>query len=540
MMTINPSERRTWRPVIMGRRGAVASNHPLATQAGFDVLRAGGNAADAAVAVSTTLGVVEPHMSGLGGDGFFLVWEAGAREATVIHACGPAPLAAKPERYAGGIPATGMLSASVPGLAGGWDALRARFGTRPAPELFAPAIAHAREGFPATRRFGHFAARQAASLARDPACAETFLPGGAVPALGTTIRQPALARTLEALVEGGADEMYVGETGRALATFVQGAGGLMGAEDLASYHATEAPPLSTTYRGLTVLEAGPVSMGWALLLELNIVEQFDLASLGFLSADAVHLLVEAKKLAFRDRERFSGDPRALRAPFDRLLSRDYARDLAGRIDMRRALHAGAQPAVTGDTTYFAVVDGEGNAVSAIQSLGGFFGSCVLDPTTGILLNNRMTWWHLEPGHPNVLAPGKVVRHTMNPPMAIQDGQVRYVWGTPGGDSQVQVNLQNVTAMVDFGLDPQQAVEAPRWDSFQPGTGSVFPHVDVDELTMEDRCGPAVIEELRARGHQVRVLDPLDGPCSAEVIVRDASGLLLCGSDPRRDGWAAAW
>lgn len=539
-MAVNPSELRTWRPVIMGRQGAVVSNHPLATRAGFDVLRAGGNAADAAVAVGTTLAVVEPFMSGTGGDGFFLVWEAGPREATVIQAAGQAPAGATLDAYRDGIPHTGVRSASVPGLPGGWEALRARFGSRPAPELFAAASNHAREGFPATRRFCHFAGRQAAALAQDATSASCFLPGGSTPELGTTIRQPALARTLEALAEGGARELYEGELGRALASFIQSQNGLITAQDLASYRTRELAPLSTIYRGLTVYNAPPVSMGWALLLELNIVEQFDLAGMGWNSADAVHLLVEAKKLAFQDRERYSGDPRHVQAPFERLLSKEHARELASRIDLRRALASGRQPAVAGDTTYFAVVDGDGNAVSAIQSLGGFFGACVMDPTTGILLNDRMTWWHLELDHPNVLAPGKTVRHTMNTPLAVQDGQVRHVWGTPGGDSQVQVNLQTFTSMLDFGLDPQQAVEAPRWDSFQPGTGSVYPHQDVDELTMEDRFPADVIEELRRRGHTIRVLGALDGPCSAEAIVRTEDGLLLCGSDPRRDGWAAAF
>lgn len=539
-MSLEVGELRTWRPVIMGRQGAVASNHPLATQAGLDVLRAGGNAADAAVAVGTTLAVVEPHMSGVGGDGFFLVWDAAAREATVIHAAGHAPRQATLEEYSAGIPHTGLRSASVPGLAGGWEALRARFGTRRAPELFAAAIYHAHAGFPATRRFCHFVARQAAALARDPACAIAFLPGGTLPSLGTTIRQPALARTLEALADGGAGVLYGGEIGRELAAFVTRGNGLITAEDLAACRTREAPPLTTSYRGLTVLNAGPPSMGWALLLELNIVEQFDLAARGFLSADTIHLLVEAKKLAFLERERYSGDPRYVTAPFSTLLSREHARALAARIHMGRAMPVVAPASVGGDTTYFAVVDGAGNAVSAIQSLGGFFGACAMDPATGILLNNRMTWWHLDPAHPNALAPGKVVRHTMNTPMALFDGQVRWVFGTPGGDSQVQVNLQVFTAMVDFGLDPQQAVEAPRWDSFQPGTGSVYPHQDADELTMEDRFPHAVFDDLRARGHQVSVLGPLDGPCSAAVIARDPTGLLLCGSDPRRDGWAAAF
>jgi gamma-glutamyltranspeptidase len=531
---------RTWRPVIMGRRGAVASNHPLATQAGIDVLRQGGNAADAAIAMGAALAVVEPHMSGVGGDGFFLVWDAAARAGTVIHACGVAPGAATPERYADGIPTTGIRSASVPGLAAGWEALRVRFGTRAAAELLAPAIAWAQEGFPATRRFCHFARQGAALLARDPACAAVYLPGGELPRLGTTIRNPALARTLAALAAGGADTLYRGETGRALAAFVRMQGGLISADDLAACRWHEAAPISTTYRGLTVLESGPTSMGFTLLEEVNIVEQFDLAAMGFLTADAVHTLVEAKKLAFLDRERYAGDPRHVAVPLERLLAKDYAAALAARIDPRRAAqHAAPQPTAAGDTTYFAVVDGDGNAVSGIQSLGGFFGACVMDPATGILLNNRMTWWHLEPGHPNRLAPGKGVRQTMNTPLAVSDGRVRYVWGTPGGDDQVQVNLQVFTAMVDFGLDPQQAVEAPRWAHVQPGTHSVYPHTGRDQLTLEDRFGTDVGADLRARGHAVHVVGPLDGPCSAAVIVRDNAGLLLCGSDPRRDGWAAA-
>lgn len=540
-MTLYPSDPRTWRPVIMGRRGAVVSNHPLATEAGIDILRRGGNAADAAVAVGATIGVVEPYNSGIGGDGFLLYWDAGVGEGTVIHACGQAGMAATPERYADGIPQQGAMAVSVPGIAGGWETLRARFGTMHAPELYAAAIAHARDGFPATRRFCDFVGQASASLAADPACAAAYLPDGALPALGTTIRNPALARTLEALAEGGWDEFYEGETARALTGYIARQGGILTAADFAAYRAPERPPLSSSYRGLTVLEAGPTSMGFALLMELNIVEQFDLAGHGFLSADAVHLLVEAKKLAFADRERYGGDPRFVDPPFERLLSKPYAAELAARIDRRRAGRpAIPQPAVAGDTTYFAVVDGAGNAVSAIQSMGGFFGACRMDPVTGVLLNNRMTWWHLDEGHPNRLAPGKRVRQTMNPPLALQDGQVRYVWGTPGGDSQVQVNLQNLTAMVDFGLDPQQAVEAPRWDSFQPGAGSVYPHVDPDELTMENRFSTDAVAELRSRGHAVRLLGPLDGPCSAAIIARDPSGLLLCGSDPRRDGWAAAW
>ncbi|MGI8550908.1 MAG: gamma-glutamyltransferase [Dehalococcoidia bacterium] len=532
---------RTWRPVIMGRGGAVASNHPLATLAGYEALRAGGNAADAAVAVAATLGVVEPYMSGMGGDGFYLVYEAAKRKATLVNASGPAPQGATAARFASGIPQYGILSASVPCAVDGWLTLQSRFGSRSLPELLAPAIERAREGFGATRHFCDFAGQQQTLLSRDPGCSRTYLRDGRVPPIGTLIRNPELARTLEAVAVGRRDAFYGGETAREFARFNREAGGLTGETDLAGCRVEIQEPISTTYRGYTVLNAPPNSMGFTLLQELNIVENVDLAGMGFCSAALIHTLVEAKKLAFFDRERYAGDPRFTQVPLDRLLDKGYARQLAGRIDPRRASTGAPVPVEAGDTTYFAVIDGQGNAVSGIQSLGNLFGSGVMAGSTGVLLNNRMHTWHLEPGHPNQLQPGKRVRHTMNTPMALQDGEVRALCGTPGGDTQVQVNLQTFTGMLDLGLDPQQAVEMPRWENFQDGTHTSWPHTHVDELTVEDRLPPEVIEDLRARGHAVQVLGALEGPCSAEIILRDpATGLLMAGSDPRRDGYAMAF
>ncbi|MBI2755103.1 MAG: gamma-glutamyltransferase [Chloroflexi bacterium] len=532
----------TWRPVIMGWRGAVASNQPLATQAGAEILRAGGNAADAAVAVASTLGVVEPQMSGVGGDGFLLFYDARARRATVVNGTGPTPGATTPERYAGGFPAN-HLSTSVPGSVDSWLTLLQRFGTRPAREVFAPAIYHAREGYGCTRRLRDFIVREQHRLRLDERAAATFLPGGSVPRVGGVIRQPDLARTLEAIADGGRDVLYEGEIGRAVADFCRQEGGILAFEDLSQYHAEVQEPIRTTYRGYEILQSPPNSMGWTLLEELNIVEQFDLSPMGALSADALHVLVEAKKLAFADRERYSGDPSYTEAPLERLLDKRYAAELAARIDARRATPRFTREAAAvggGETTYFCVVDGDGNAVSGIQSIHDAFGSARVAGNTGILLNDRMRMWHLEPGHPNTLLPGKRVRHTMNTPLAIQDGQVRAVWGTPGGDAQVQINLQTITALVDFGLDPQQAVEAPRWCSFEPGQESNWPHTSTERLEVEDRLPLAVREDLAGRGHNVQVVGPLEGPCSAEVIVRLPDGLLAAASDPRRDGYALAW
>ena len=264
--------------------------------------------------------------------------------------------------------------------------------------------------------------------------------------------------------------------------------------------------------------------------------------MGLLSADAVHVMVEAKKLAFADRERWGADPRSLDPPFAELLSAEYAAGLAARIDMRRAAPTRiAHEAAAGDTTYFCTADGEGNAVSGIQSINSGFGSGIIAGDTGILLNNRMAYWHLEPGHPNRLSPGRRVRHTMNPPIVLKDGALWCVFGTPGADNQVQVNLQVLTAMIDFGLDPQQAAEMPRWTSNLPGQYANWPHDGEDALTIERRFPEAVRNDLARRGHPVHTVGDLDGPCSVEIIRRDpATGMLLAGSDPRRDGWALAW
>ena len=539
---------RAYRPIIMGRRGAVASNHPLATQAGLLVLRGGGNAVDASVAVAATLSVVEPFMSGLGGDGFYHVYMRATDEAVVFNATGPAPRAATAERYADGIPLEGPLSFSTPGSVGGWGAMHARFGRRPWAELFDAAIEYARDGFGVTRTYQHFSGEQRTRLAADPRSARTFLRDGGPPPLGTPIVQPDLARTLVQLADEGADSFYRGPLARALAEGCREVGALVTADDLAELWPEEQAPIAVDYRGYQVREAPPNSMGWVLLQELKLVERFDLAAIGrgtspSATADVVHTLVEAKKLAFADRERYSADPRFFRAPLEELLSDAYAARRAAEIDPRRA----APPRQTvgasahGETTYFCVVDGDGNAVSAIQSINSAFGSGVTAVQTGILLNNRMSPWHLEPGHPNRLLPGKRVRHTMNPPMVFKDGELWCVFGTPGGDDQVQVNLQVLTSMIDFGLDPQQAAEAPRWSSTQPGQEANYPHECPDALEVEARFAPDVRAELAARGHQVVTLGDLDGPCSIEIIRRDAeTGMLLAGSDPRRDGWALAY
>ncbi|MBV9860557.1 MAG: gamma-glutamyltransferase [Alphaproteobacteria bacterium] len=531
---------RSYRPVIIGRRGAVAANHPLAAQAGLLALRAGGSAADAAVATALTLAVVEPMMSGLGGDGFYHFYDRASRRAIVFNGTGPAPRAATPERYVGGIPRTGALSVSVPGLLAGLDALHRQFGRLSWRELCGEAIHYAREGFGATPHYCDFAEDGLAVLRADRRSAEVFLAAGAAPRVGALMGQPELARTLDELASEGADSFYRGALGRRLAAGMQAAGALVTEADLVEFEAERQEPIAIDYRGFTVLEAPPNSTGFVLLQELKILENFDIAAMGLLSADAVHVMVEAKKLAFADRERWGADPRTLDAPLDELLSPEYTARLAARIDRRRAAPTRGPVAMAGDTTYFCVVDSDGNAVSGIQSINSGWGSGVIAGDTGVLLNNRMAYWHLEPGHPNRLRPGRRVRHTMNPPLVLKDGELWCVFGTPGADNQVQINFQVLSAMIDFALDPQQAAELPRWTSNVPGQYANYPHDGDDVLTMERRFPQEVRAELARRGHPVGTVGDLEGPCSVEIIRRDPAGMLLAGSDPRRDGWALAW
>ena len=329
-------EMRCYRPLIIGRRGAVAANHPLAAQAGLMALRAGGNAVDAAVATALALAVVEPMMSGLGGDAFYHVFDARTGRAIVFNATGPAPLTATPERYAGGIPRTGPMSVSVPGMVAGLGAMHRQFGLLPWRDLFAEAIHFARDGFGATPHYRHLAGEHLATLGADRRSAAVFLSDGMAPAVGAPIVQPDLARTLEEIAGEGAECFYRGALARRLAAACAAAGVPIGDNDLAQFEAERQEPISIDYRGFTVLEAPPNSTGFVLLEELKIVEHFDLKAMGLGSADAVHVMVEAKKLAFADRERWAADPRTLEAPLGELLSEDYTARLAARIDRSRA------------------------------------------------------------------------------------------------------------------------------------------------------------------------------------------------------------
>ncbi len=526
---------RSHRPLIMGRRGAVGANHPMATQAGLDMLRAGGNAVDAAVAISLALGVAEPAMSGLGGDGFYHFFNAADGRGTVYNGTGPAPKAATPERFSAGMEVFGPLSVSVPASLAGIAALHAAHGRLPWAKLVQPAIALARDGVAATGNFLYFAAEQRAVLAKDPRSHASFNDKR----LADLVVQPDLARTLEEIAADGADSFYRGRLATRLARALAELGALITEADLAACTAEVAAPIAVSYRGYEVRQTGPNSTGFVMLQMLKIAERFDLAKLS--PAERVHVLVEAKKRAFVDRETYGSDPRFQSVPLDTLLSDAHADALAAGIDLA---HAGTVPRVSeaaeGDTTYFCVVDDAGNAVSGIQSINSAFGSGVTAGDTGILLNNRMAYWHLAPNHANRLQPGKRVRHTMNAPMVLKDGQLWGVLGTPGADHQVQVNLQVLTAMVDLGADPQTALEMPRWTSSQDGQGANWPHDGDAALTMESDFGEGLLTDLERRGHQVKRVGHMEGPCAMQAIRLMPNGVRVAASDPRRDGWAGAW
>ncbi len=534
---------RAWRTSIMGRRGAVGTNHPLATQAGLDVLRAGGNAVDASVAISLVLSVVEPMMSGLGGDGFYQVYDAKTGRTRCWNATGSAPTGATVDRFrAGGIAVRGPLSVSTPCFLAGMAAMHAALGTQPWGALVAPSIEHARDGFPATHHYRHFAADVRGVIAADARSRKVFLHDLdiGVPALASLIVQPDLARTLEEIAADGAETFYRGRLAKRLAAGMAEAGVMVTEADLAACMPEVQDPIGIDYRGFSVTQTPPNSTGFTMLQMLKIAERFDLAGLD--PAQRIHVLVEAKKRAFQDRERYGADPRHGALPLERLLSDAHADACAATIDLNRAsdIRLAEPEQAAGDTTYFCVVDADGSAVSGIQSINSGFGSGVTAGDTGVLLNNRMAYWHLAEGHANRLVPGKRVRHTMNAPMVFKDGRLWAVEGTPGADNQVQINLQVLTSMMDLGADPQAALEAPRWTSAQQGQGANWPHDGDGRLTIEPGYGEATLAALERMGHRLNRVGPLEGPCSVQAIRVMDNGIKMVGSDPRRDGWGGAW
>ncbi len=534
-----------FRPSVMGSNGMVTSGHVLASQAGIQTMMAGGNAVDAAIATAAALNAVEPAGSGVGGDGFILIYWAETGQVAAVNATGPAPRAATRETYLknGGIPMKGMRTVSVPGLVDGWLLAHERYGTLKLDEVFAPAISLCEEGFPVSHRLAGSLRGQNTNFAADPHTRAIFTnEGNPIPA-GERLANPNLGTTLRKIAKDGRDIFYEGNIAKAIDKFSHAHTGLLTAEDLANYHAHWDDPIHVSYRDYEVYEMPPNSSGHILLQELNVVELFDLQTLGYNTAESVHLMVEAKKLAFADREKYMADPNWVDVPIEGLLSKSYAAEQAKRIDLEKAafdIPAGGAEAHQ-DTTCFCTADRAGNLVCMLQSIQSGFGSGLIAGDTGILLNNRMTYWHLEEDHPNCLIPGKRVRHTMNPVIVTKDGKPVLACGTPGADTQVQTNLQLVTHVLDFGMTPQEAVSAPRWRSLQNPMESTIPHTCSNHLQLEKRFPSDTQEGLAQKGHELQLIGDWGGPGSAQMIqIHHESGALIGGSDPRTDGYAVTY
>ena len=585
-----PAQAGGGRPEVRGAQGAVSAGHPLAAGAGMDVLRRGGNAVDAAVAMAAVLAVVRPHMNGVGGDAFALVYEGATGTVHGLNGSGRAGARATPEHFAergfDAIPETGALSVSVPGAVAAWHDAHARFGSMPFSDLLAFAIGYAEDGFPVSTRLARDFEAQGSEL-NEPGRA-LYLPAGAPPAPGSALRNPALAGTLRSIAAHGKDGFYRGEVAARLAAFADSAGGLLTASDLHEHVSTWVEPLSAAHEGVRLHVLPPNSQGIAQLAFAKMAARHDLARMGHNTPEYLHALIELKKLAFADRDAWVADPEFSDVPTDRLLDSAYLAARSRQFDPSAAAtgaesglpgpdlsaaaappggdrppRPGASPAPagfqrsgqtgharqvarqrtggggdmasfddSGDTVYLTAVDRWGNAVSWIQSLFHGFGSGLLEPETGVLLHNRGALHVLDPAHPNVVAPGKRPYHTLTPLLATDSaGAFAFTLGTPGGDGQTQTLMQIVQNLLLFGMTPQQAIEAPRFRSY---SGL--------RVQVEDRVPAPVRERLAALGHQ---LEPVAGWTAAfggAQMIRTipASGTLVAAADPRREAYALAY
>lgn len=534
------------RSEAVARGGMAATSQPLATQTAVDVLRRGGSAVDAAIAANAVLGLVEPTGGGIGGDLFAIVWDADARRLHGLNASGRSPRAlTRAEFLAHGldrVPTLGPLSVSVPGAVDGWFVLHERFGRLPMADLLAPAIRYARDGFAVTEVIAAEWAAGAAARARYPGFADVFLPGGRAPRKGEIFRNPALANTLTQIAEGGRDAFYRGGVARAIDAYLREHGGWLRYDDLAAHASDWVEPVSTDYRGYTVWELPPNGQGIAALQMLNLLEGYDLAALGPDSPDYLHLLVEAKKLAFEDRAKYYADPAFGDVPVDRLISREYAAARRALIDPDRAATApaaGDPRAETGDTVYLTTADGDGGMVSLIQSNYNGHGSGMTPPTLGFCLQNRGALFNLAEGHANAYAPGKRPFHTIIPAFVTRDGRPVLSFGVMGGAMQPQGHVQILVNLIDFGMNTQEAGDAHRVrhvGSSQP-TGQRM--TDGGVVHLEPGFPPETIAALEAKGHKVEVTTGVYG--GYQAIRRDErTGVYFGASESRKDGHAAGF
>jgi gamma-glutamyltranspeptidase/glutathione hydrolase len=527
----------SFRAAALGREGMVSSAHPFATLAGVEVLKAGGTAADAAVAINAVLAVTQPNWCGVGGDIFCLYYEAGTRRVHVLNGAGRSGSRASLEELArrgmSRLPSLGPATVSVPGCVRGWFMLHERFGTRPVGELLAPAIHYAERGSPITSIVSQ-STRDFAPRTADPEWRRIFMPGERVPALGELVVQPDLARTLRDLVTEGPDLFYTGRVGRAIAARVSG-DGFLTEEDLARHTGAWGEPIATTYRGATVYETPPPTQGLAALLALNLLEGTPLARRTVHSVEHLHLLLEMVKLAYADRDRFIGDPEHVHVPVAALLDKAYAARRRAAFDPKKS-QSYAAGAPEGDTTGFVVADTRGNVISVIQSLFNGWGSGVVVPGTGVVLHNRGRYFTYDPAHPSVFAPRKRPFHTLIASIVTRAERPVAALATMGSSGQAMFHAQILTNILDYGMDPQEAVERPRFV-----IGDVLGYGDLgaadDTVHLESRVPARVFRGLARKGHTVQPAPALFTRCghAHALVIRD--GTLYGGADPRGDGVA---
>ncbi|MFT7485084.1 MAG: gamma-glutamyltranspeptidase/glutathione hydrolase [Candidatus Paceibacteria bacterium] len=534
------------RSEVIAQHGMAATSQPLATQAALDVLKSGGNAIDAAICANALLGLVEPTGNGMGGDLFAIVWDAKTEKLYGYNGSGRSPMGLTLKHFQDNgitrVPKYGPLPVSVPGCVDGWFALHERFGTKPMKDLLAPAIGYAENGAPITEVIAHYWALSTKNLSRYPGFKEQFTIDGRAPREGELWRSPTLASTLRRIAEGGREAFYGGAIAKAMADYIQEQGGFLSVDDLAQHKGEWVEPVSSSYRGVDVWELPPNGQGIAALQILNILEGYDIAGMGFGSADYVHTFVEAKKLAFEDRARFYADMSMAEVPVEELISKPYAATRRALIDpevAQKRLAAGNPALESGDTIYLCTADAEGNMVSLIQSNYRGMGSGMTPPGLGFILQDRGELFDLEPGHANSYAPGKRPFHTIIPAFMTRDGKPWVAFGVMGGATQPQAHAQVVVNLVDFGMNLQEAGDAPRIlhsGSSQP-TGERMQ--DGGEVSLETGFDYEVIRDLIGRRHNlVWQVGPYGG---YQAILRDLeSGVYRGASESRKDGQAAGW
>lgn len=527
------------RSPVVARNGMVAASQPLASQVGLQILRDGGNAVDAAVATAATLALVAPMMTGPGGDMFALVYVSATGELVGLNGSGFSPKAANvgffESRGLKHIPTTSPFSVTVPGAVDGWARLLEKYGTMTLAQVLGPAIEYAEEGFPVSEIFASDWAQYGASFENDPEFVRAYYTDGKPPQHGDVFVNKPLAWTYRQIAREGRDAFYEGEIAKRIVDRLNSLGWPVSMDDLAYQHSTWVEPISTDYKGHRIYELPPNGQGMAALEMLNLLEGYDLKAIGHNSAKYVHLFVEAKKLAFADLAAWLADPARAELPVPTIVSKEYARQRRKRINQSKAaenVETGISGRVqwiegSGDTVYFTVVDKERNAVSFINSIFHGFGSGIVVPETGIILQNRGALFSLDPDHPNRVEGRKRPYHTIIPAMAFKDGRPWLTFGVMGGDLQPQGHVQVLLNMIEFGMNVQEAGEAPR-ASHSTGGG----------VGLEKGLDPDVEPALRKMGHKVRKSGPMGGYQAIEIDWE--RGVLLGGTDPRKDGTVAAW